>query len=61
MRSMRINIPHVFALLTGVVFACSLLTWVVPSGEFERENREVGGIERTMVVPGTYETVPKHL
>ncbi|HSL18032.1 MAG TPA: Na+/H+ antiporter NhaC family protein [Methylomirabilota bacterium] len=58
---MRIKIPHVFALLTGVVFACSLLTWVVPSGEFERERREVGGIERTVVVPGTFETVPKHL
>jgi uncharacterized ion transporter superfamily protein YfcC len=57
----KFKVPHVFALLTGVVFACSLLTWVVPSGEFEREAREVGGIERTMVVPGTFETVPKHL
>lgn len=57
---MSIRIPHVFALLTGVVFVCSLLTWVVPSGEFEREARLVGGVERTMVVPGTFTTIPKH-
>ncbi len=57
---MRIRIPHVFALLTGVVFACSVLTWVVPSGEFERERRLVSGSERTMVVAGTYEKIPKH-
>ncbi|MEE4271090.1 MAG: hypothetical protein V2I67_05430 [Thermoanaerobaculales bacterium] len=57
---MRIKIPHVFALLTGVIFCCCLLTWVVPSGEFRRETRVVAGSERSMVVPGTYETVPKH-
>jgi uncharacterized ion transporter superfamily protein YfcC len=57
---MRIRIPHVFALLTFVVFACSVLTWLVPSGEFERETKTVAGSERSMVVAGTYETVPKH-
>jgi len=57
---LKIKIPHVFALLTFVVFACSMLTWVVPSGEFEREERMVGGSERVMVVAGTYETIPKH-
>mgnify|MGYP001813391450 CR=1 FL=1 len=59
-RLARIRIPHVFALLTGVVFCCSVLTWIVPSGEFERERRLVGTSERTMVVAGTYETIPKH-
>lgn len=57
----RIKVPHVFTLLTGVVFACSLLTWFVPSGEFAREVRVVGGTERTVLVPGTYEQIPKHL
>jgi uncharacterized ion transporter superfamily protein YfcC len=58
--SKRIRIPHVFTLLTGVVFICSLLTFVVPSGEFERESRSVGGNERTVVIPDTYTTLPKH-
>jgi uncharacterized ion transporter superfamily protein YfcC len=59
--SQRIKVPHVFALLTGVVFVCSLLTFVVPSGEYQRETRSVGGRDRTMVVPDTYDTLPKQI
>jgi uncharacterized ion transporter superfamily protein YfcC len=32
----RIKVPHVFTLLTGVVFVCSMLTYVIPSGQYER-------------------------
>lgn len=56
----RFKVPHVFTLLTGVVFVCSLLTFVIPSGEYERETRSVGGHDRTVVVPDTYTTLPKH-
>ncbi|MCU0234011.1 MAG: AbgT family transporter [Thermoanaerobaculales bacterium] len=55
----RLRVPHVFTLLTGIVFACSLLTWVVPSGRYERESRLVGGRERSVVVPGTFTVLPK--
>jgi uncharacterized ion transporter superfamily protein YfcC len=55
-----IKVPHGFTLLTGVVFICSLLTFVVPSGEYERAAQTVGGHERTVVVPDTYTTLPKH-
>ena len=57
----RIKVPHVFTLLTGVVFACSLLTFVVPSGKYQRKTLSVGGRDRTVVVPDTYETLPKHI
>jgi len=57
----RMKVPHVFTLLTGVVFICSLLTFIVPSGEYERETLSVGGRDRTVVVPDTYQTLPKHI
>ncbi|MBD3858014.1 MAG: putative basic amino acid antiporter YfcC [Acidobacteria bacterium] len=57
----QIKVPHVFTLLTGVVFICSLLTFVVPSGEYQRESRSVGGRDRTVVVPDTYSTLQKHI
>jgi uncharacterized ion transporter superfamily protein YfcC len=47
-------------LLTAVVFLCSLLTFIIPSGQYERETRSVGGYDRTVVVPDTYTTLPKH-
>jgi uncharacterized ion transporter superfamily protein YfcC len=55
------KVPHVFTLLTLVIFFCALLTWLIPSGRYERETRTFGSLERTMVVPGTFETLPKHL
>jgi uncharacterized ion transporter superfamily protein YfcC len=57
----KFKIPHVFTLLTAVVFACSLLTFVIPSGEYERQMISVGGQNRTVVVPDTYTTMPKHV
>jgi uncharacterized ion transporter superfamily protein YfcC len=57
----KIRLPHVFILLTGVVFVCSILTYFVNSGEYERETKQVGTLTRTIVIPGTYEELPKHI
>ncbi len=54
------RVPHVFALLTMVIAAFSLLTWVVPSGSFARQETTVGGLTRNLVVPGSYEVLEKH-
>lgn len=56
----RMKMPHVFALLTGVILFCSVLSYVIPSGTFDREERQVGSLTRTMVIPGTYQSLPKH-
>jgi len=57
----RLRIPHVFVLLAGVILVCSLATFVVPAGHYDRVTREVGGHERTLLVPGTYEHLDKHV
>ncbi len=57
----RIKIPHVFVLLAGVIFVVSILTYLVPSGEYERKEITVGELTRTIMVPGTYEQIPKHI
>ena len=61
MRTPRLRVPHVFVLLSLVILICSLATWVVPSGEYRREAREVEGHARNLVVPGSFESVPKHV
>ena len=57
----KLRIPHVFVLLAGVIFVCSLLTFVVPSGHYDRTTVEVAGHERTLLVPGTYKALQKHV
>ena len=54
--SPRLRVPHPLALLTGCVIIAALASYVVPAGQFDRRDDEVTG--RTVVVPGTYQTVP---
>jgi uncharacterized ion transporter superfamily protein YfcC len=54
-------VPHVFVLLSGVILVCSVLTWIVPSGAYQREERSIEGRVRTLLVPGTYTPIPKDL
>ncbi len=56
----RFKVPHVFVLLTLVIAVCSVATWIVPSGEYDRETKVVDGRERTLLVPGTFQHFDKH-
>ena len=47
----RFNVPHVFIFLSAIILFCSALTYIVPSGQFERTTRTVGLMEQTVVVP----------
>jgi uncharacterized ion transporter superfamily protein YfcC len=54
MKSIKtVHLPHTLALIFIIIVAVWALTWLIPSGEFER--LEKGG--RTLVVPGTYHRV----
>ena len=46
----KFKIPHTFTIVFFIVVACAILTWVVPGGEFQRD--EAGN-----VVEGTYHQV----
>jgi len=60
MKKPGFKFPHVFVLLTGVIFLCSLATYVIPSGVYDRETRLVEGHERILLKPGTFRRVEKH-
>ncbi len=51
----RIKIPHTYAIILSIVLLVGVLSYVLPSGEFERI--DVDG--RIMVVPGTFDTIAK--
>lgn len=62
MKSLKnIEMPHVFVLLTMVIFFCSLLTYFIPSGFYERKEMDVDGITRNVVIPGTYKSIEKEI
>ncbi len=51
----KLKLWHVYTIILAILAVATLLTWVVPSGQFERQ--EVDG--REVTVAGTYSTVPK--
>jgi uncharacterized ion transporter superfamily protein YfcC len=57
----RVRLPHVFPLLLGLILVCSLVTYVLPSGAYDRAEVRVGETTRTVVVPGTYRQLPKEI
>lgn len=57
----KIEMPHVFTLLTYVIFFTSLLTYIIPSGNYQREEKIIDESKRTVVIPGTYINLEKEI
>ncbi|MBR1407743.1 MAG: YfcC family protein [Clostridia bacterium] len=52
----QFKVPHSLAIILVVMLAAAVLTYVIPSGVFDRVKDEGG---RTVVVPGSYHAVDK--
>lgn len=49
------KIPHTYVIVFGLVVLSALLTWIIPGGSFERHIVTVNGIDRNVVIPGSFE------
>lgn len=56
----NIKIPHVFIFLFWIIIICSILSYVIPSGSFERITKDYGVMKQTIVVPNSYKEIPKN-
>ena len=54
------KIPHTYVIVFSIVALCAVLTWVVPGGAFERETVSVNGIDRSVVIPGSFHYTDKN-
>jgi uncharacterized ion transporter superfamily protein YfcC len=55
------KIPHVFIFLSAIILFSAVMTYLVPSGIFEREIRKTGYVEQTLILNGTYKEIPKNV
>jgi len=56
----RWSLPHTYVLLFTMILFVAALTWIVPSGVFERQQLEIAdGFVANTVVPGTFQPVDK--
>ena len=48
------KIPHTYVIVFSIVILSAILTWVVPGGVFDRQTVNVNGIDRNVVIPGSF-------
>lgn len=54
------KIPHTYVIVFSVVVLAAMLTWFVPGGAFDRQTVSVSGIDRSVVVPGSFHYTESH-
>lgn len=55
----KFSFPHSYTLIFILIVSAAILTWVIPSGQFDTVVENVDGMEKTTVVPGTYHVIEK--
>lgn len=55
----KLHMPHVLTLIFLLIVVVAILTWILPSGEFERTLMDTSAGERSVAVAGTYHSVDK--
>lgn len=58
-RKRWLHMPHAYTLVFFLIIVVAILTWILPSGQFERTIVETSSGERSVAVAGTYQQVPK--
>jgi uncharacterized ion transporter superfamily protein YfcC len=48
------KIPHTYVIVFSIIVICAVLTWIVPGGTFDRHILTVNGIDRNVVIPGSF-------
>lgn len=51
------KIPHTYVIIFIIILISAMATWFVPGGEYERQSKVVNGIERTIIVKGSFHNV----
>src|SRR4030043_2171408 len=57
---MRKKIPHTYVIVFSIIVLSAMLTWVAPGGAFDRQTVSVNGIDRSVVIPGSFHYVARN-
>lgn len=51
------KIPHTFVIIGFIILICGVLTWFIPAGEYNYETVSINGIDRSVVIDGSFHKV----
>ena len=47
-------IPHTFVIVFYIIVFAALLTWIIPGGSYNREIKNVNGVDREVIVNNSF-------
>ncbi len=50
------KMPHIFVILVSIIIICTILTWILPAGQFDRQLNDAG---KEIAVAGSYHLVER--
>jgi uncharacterized ion transporter superfamily protein YfcC len=53
----KFSIPHNLVIVFSIVIISAVLTWIIPGGKFDRHPVTVNGVERSVIVNGSFHYV----
>jgi uncharacterized ion transporter superfamily protein YfcC len=53
----KFSIPHNLVIVFSIVIIAAVLTWIIPGGKFDRHPVSVNGVERSVIVNGSFHYV----
>lgn len=53
------RIPHAYTIIVFAILFCAVLSLVIPAGEYDRQTVLVGGVEKTVIVEGSFHHVER--
>ena len=56
-KKFKLQLPHVYTLAFILIIAFAILTWILPSGQFDRQLVDTAAGEREVAVAGTYHVI----
>ena len=48
------KLPHTYVLVFSIIIISAILTWIIPGGKYDRKTIVVNGVERSVIVSGSY-------
>jgi len=54
---LKFTIPHNLVIVFSIIVVAAILTWIIPGGKYDRQSVEVNGVERSVIVNGSFHHV----
>ena len=51
---LKFKVPHNLVIVFSIIIVSAVMTWIIPGGKFDRQTVEVNGVERNVIVNGSF-------